>query len=152
MIIGIVAALVFALDRVTKILVQTRMAPGTSIQVIPGLLRITSIRNAGAAFGLLQHQTLFFIAVTAVVVVLIVTYGGRAARGQPMLAVALGLQLGGALGNLYDRLLRGMVVDFIDFYRVWPFIFNVADAAIVVGGCLFAWILIRQGDTPQQRP
>jgi signal peptidase II len=152
LIIAIVAALVFALDRVTKTLVQTQMRGTASIPLIPGLLRITPIRNAGAAFGLLQHQTLFFIAVTAVVVVLIVTYGGRAARGQSLLAVALGLQLGGALGNLYDRLLHGTVVDFIDFYRIWPFIFNLADAAIVVGGCLFAWILIRQGDKPAERP
>lgn len=148
MIIAIVAALVFSLDRVTKILVRTHVPSGTSIQVIPGLLRITSIHNAGAAFGLLQHQTLFFIAVTIIVIGLIITYGRRAARGQPLLAVALGLQLGGALGNLYDRLLHGTVIDFINFYRVWPFIFNVADAAIVVGGCLFAWILIRQDDKP----
>jgi signal peptidase II len=144
LIIAVLAAFVFVLDRVTKTLVQTRMASGASIPVIPGLLRITYTRNAGAAFGLLQHQTLFFIAVTVAVVILIVTYGGRAARGQPALAVALGLQLGGALGNLVDRLRVGTVVDFIDFYRIWPFIFNVADAALVTGGLLFALILIRQ--------
>ena len=152
MIIAVVAALVFALDRASKALVQARMSGGESIPLIPGLLRITYTRNAGAAFGLLQHQTLFFIALTLVVVFLIVTYGGRAARSQPALAVALGLQLGGALGNLVDRLRVGTVVDFIDFYRVWPFIFNVADASIVVGGLLFAWILIRQGDARTDLP
>jgi signal peptidase II len=151
LIIAVVAALIFALDRVTKTLVQTRMFSGESIPLIPGLVRITYIRNAGAAFGLLQHQTLFFIAVTIAVVILIITYGRRASHGQPLLAIALGLQLGGALGNLVDRLRVGTVVDFIDFYRVWPFIFNVADAAIVIGGLLFAWILIRE-DVSSQRP
>lgn len=150
MIIALVAALVFALDRVSKALVASRMVLGQHVPVIPGLLRITYTRNAGAAFGLLQHQTVFFVLVTAAVVALIVTYGGKAARRQPALAIALGLQLGGALGNLLDRLTGGTVVDFIDFYRVWPFIFNVADASIVVGGLLFAWLLIRQENAAEK--
>jgi len=152
LIIAVVAALVFALDRVTKTLVQTRMESGTSIPLIPGLLRVTYIHNAGAAFGLLQHQTIFFVIVTLAVVALIVFYGGKTARSQPALAVALGLMLGGALGNLLDRLRAGTVVDFIDFYRIWPFIFNIADASIVVGGLIFAWMLMRQEADQARHP
>lgn len=119
------------------------MWPGESIPVVPGIFHITYVRNAGAAFGLFQHQTGLFVAVTAVVIALIVLYGRQAARGQPLLALALGLQLGGAVGNLVDRLRGGTVVDFLDF-RVWP-VFNLADSAIVIGGALFAWFLLRHG-------
>jgi signal peptidase II len=139
--IAAVAALVFAADFGSKWLVARRMWPGESIPVVPGMFHITYVRNAGAAFGLLQHQTAVFVAVTVVVIALIVAYGRQAARGEPLLTLALGLQLGGAVGNLLDRLRGGSVVDFLDF-RVWP-VFNLADSAIVAGGALFAWFLLR---------
>lgn len=142
MLIAVTAAAVFLVDALTKWLVQTRLVPGESLPVIPGFFYITYVRNAGAAFGLLQHQTLLFIAVALVVIALIVTYGRRVAGSSTVMHVALGLLLGGAAGNLLDRILYGRVVDFLDF-RLWPFVFNVADSAIVVGGALFALSLLR---------
>ncbi len=143
MLIGVVAVAVFLLDLLSKNWVATHMTPGQSIPVIPGFFYITYWRNAGAAFGILQNQTLLFIVITLVVIALILTYGRHAARHSRVLGVAFGLQLGGALGNLVDRLLYARVIDFLDF-RVWPFIFNVADMAIVIGGALFAVTLWRQ--------
>ena len=140
--IGLTAACVFVLDAASKWLVQTRMVPGQSLAVIPGFFYITYVRNAGAAFGLLQGQTALFIAVAIAVVALIATYGRRMARHHTSIGFALGLQLGGAMGNLVDRVVYGRVVDFLDF-RIWAFVFNVADAAIVVGGALFAVALWR---------
>lgn len=141
--IAVVAALVFVLDFLTKHWVATHMVPGESIRIVPRLLDLTYIRNAGAAFGLLQGQTLLFLVITAVVIALIVTYGRRAARTAPLLGYAFGLQLGGALGNLLDRVLYAQVIDFIDV-RLWPFVFNVADMAIVIGGALFSLVVLRE--------
>jgi signal peptidase II len=141
--IAIVAALVFVLDWVSKHWVATHMAVGESRTVLPGFLDITYVRNAGAAFGLLQGQTVLFVIITAVVIVLIATYGRRAAQESPLLGYAFGLQLGGALGNLLDRLLYGRVIDFIAF-RVWPYVFNFADASLVIGGALFALVILRE--------
>ena len=149
--IGIVAALVFVLDYLSKNWVATHMTPGESRPVIPGFLYLTYIRNAGAAFGLLQGQTLLFLVITVAVIVLILTYGRRAARHSPLLGFAFGLQLGGALGNLLDRLLYAQVIDFIAFH-VWPFIFNVADASIVVGGALFALVVLREPASEGSEP
>lgn len=139
MLIAIVAAAVFLADFLSKRYVATHMTPGQSVPVLGPVFHITYVRNAGAAFGLLQHQTLFFIVVSLVVVGLIITYGRAAARGDAWLGVALGLLLGGALGNLLDRVLYGTVVDFLDF-RVWP-VFNLADSAITVGGAIFVYLL-----------
>ena len=146
--IGLVAAAVFIVDLLTKQWVSTHLQAGQSIQVIPGLFSLTYVSNAGAAFGLLQNQTLLFIAITVVVVALIVTYGRRAARHQPLLGLAFGMQLGGALGNLLDRLLYARVIDFLDV-RGFPYVFNIADSAIVVGGILFALVVLRE---PQTQP
>jgi len=149
--IGAVAAVVFLTDFFTKHEVAAHMFPGQSIPVIPGIFYITYWRNAGAAFGLLQHQTLLFIVITAVVIALIVTYGRRAAQALPLLGIAFGLQLGGALGNLLDRLLYTRVIDFVDI-RVWPFIFNISDMAIVIGGALFALVVLREPAPREQGP
>ena len=142
MAIALTALLVFGLDTVSKWLVATRMAPGQSIPAIPGFFYITYVRNAGAAFGLLQHRTPLFVAVAVAVIALIVAYGRRLAHGSRLLGVALGMLLGGAAGNLMDRVLYGQVIDFLDF-RVWSFVFNVADSAIVVGAILFVLDLLR---------
>jgi signal peptidase II len=147
LLIGIIAVAVFLLDWFSKSWVVTHMVPGQSIQVIPGFFSLTFVENAGAAFGLLQRQTLLFIVIALLVIVLILTYGRAASRERPWMATAFGLQLGGAAGNLVDRVFfHGLVVDFIDFH-VWPFVFNVADAAIVIGGALFALLLLRDSRT-----
>ncbi len=141
--IGIVALAVFLLDWFSKSWVAAHLLPGQSITLIPGFFSLTLVENSGAAFGLLQRQTLLFIVIALLVAVLILTYGRAAARNHPWLGVAFGLLLGGAVGNLVDRIWQGRVIDFLDFH-VWPFVFNFADAAIVVGGALFAWFVFRE--------
>jgi signal peptidase II len=131
-VIAVTAALVFLLDAATKWLVQARLRPGQSVPVLPPWLYITYVRNPGMAFGLLPHATWLFVLVAVLVMAAIVVWGQRLARGAPRVGVALGLLLGGAAGNLLDRLLYGRVVDFLDL-RLWSYVFNVADGAIVVG-------------------
>jgi len=137
----ITAAIVLVVDRLTKLAVIRRMAEFDSIPVIPGVFNLTYVRNPGAAFGLLPNRTSFFVFVSLVVIGLIVVFAGRFGRGNLARQVALGLILGGAIGNLWDRLHSGLVVDFLDF-RVWP-VFNIADSSLVIGVFLLAYLIIR---------
>lgn len=133
------AGAVYVLDRVTKLWAE-RTLPGDPIDVIPGVLSLRFATNPGGAFSLGQDIPWFFVGASVVVSLLIVVTAFR--HTNPVTAVALGLVLGGALGNLTDRYARGEdftghVVDFIDL-QVWP-VFNVADSAIVVGAVLLAF-------------
>jgi signal peptidase II len=141
---------VLALDLLTKVLVVATIAPGEDIRLLGGLVYLTSYRNVGAAFSFAEGATILFSLIAVGVAVVIVRTARRLySRGW---ATALGLVLGGALGNLIDRVfrdpgfLRGGVVDFISVFgpdgRVWP-IFNVADSAIVCGGILGALLAVR---------
>ena len=132
------AGVVFALDRLTKVWAEQRL-PGHPVEVIPGVLTFRFATNPGGAFSLGQDAPWFFATATVLVSVLIVATAFR--HTSPVTALALGLVLGGALGNLTDRLTRGErftghVVDFIDL-QVWP-VFNIADAAIVTGAVILA--------------
>lgn len=139
--IFLIGLAVFAVDQATKWLVATRLTPGQRVPLVPGVFEITYTLNPGAAFGILPERTGFFIFVTLAVVVLILYILRRHGPSGPHLAFALGLELGGAAGNLVDRLFLGAVIDFLDF-RVWP-VFNLADVAIVVGAILLAWHVAR---------
>ncbi|OLC57846.1 MAG: signal peptidase II [Chloroflexi bacterium 13_1_40CM_4_68_4] len=130
-----VAIVVFIVDRLTKNAVTDRLAPGESREVLGDYVRITHAQNTGAAFGLLPERTTL-LSILSVVAVFVILYYYRQLRSEsPLIATTLGLQLGGAFGNLIDRLTQGYVVDFIDVgvgpYRYWTF--NVADSSIVVG-------------------
>ncbi|WP_274363344.1 signal peptidase II [Paenibacillus thermotolerans] len=140
----IMALAVLILDQWTKRLIVANMNLGDVIPVIGDFFTITSHRNRGAAWGILQGQRLFFIIITIVVVTGIIWYLRRTIKdGRKLLPFALSLLLGGAVGNFIDRLLHGEVVDFLHFYFDFtkigiPFtydfpIFNVADCGIVVG-------------------
>ena len=143
------AVLVLAADLVTKILVVARIAPGSDVRLLGGAVYLTHVRNEGAAFSFAEGATVLFSLIAVAVAVVIVRTARRLySTGW---AVVLGLVLGGALGNLIDRIfrspgfLRGGVVDFVSVFapdgRVWP-VFNVADSAIVCGGILaviLAW-------------
>lgn len=131
-----VAVAVLGLDLVTKIVVVEKLSDRAPVRLLGGLLRLTVTRNSGAAFGLGQGATVLFTMVALAVVVVIVR---TAARLRSLRwAATLGLLLGGALGNLLDRILRspapfrGHVVDWIELPH-WP-VFNIADSAIVTGG------------------
>ena len=141
----------YGLDRVTKVWAE-RALPGSPLDVVPGAITLRFTENSGGAFSIGQSAPWFFVGVTTVVSAAIVLTAFR--HTDRLVAFALGLVLGGALGNLTDRALRapelrGHVVDFIDLH-VWP-VFNVADAAIVVGAILLAWTGFRDRER-QDRP
>jgi signal peptidase II len=131
------AVLVFALDQLTKAWIRSILVPNQSLPE-DAPVRLTYVTNTGGAFGLLQDQTLFFTLVAVLVIGAIFFYARRLpSAGGWRVLLALGMQLGGALGNLLDRVRLGHVVDFIDF-RFWP-VFNIADSAIVVGVIILAY-------------
>jgi signal peptidase II len=139
-----VAFLVVLLDQMSKRIAEERLersgVRSVPLPVAGDFFRFTYVENRGAAFGLLQDQTTFFVLVGLVVIGVIAASYRYLPRSGFMLHLALGLQLGGAIGNLIDRVRQGYVVDFVDFgYRSnwWP-VFNVADSAIVIGVALLA--------------
>jgi signal peptidase II len=102
--------------------------------------------NPGAAFGILPNQNVLFITTGLLLVIGALAIYRKLPPAKKILRIGLGLVLGGALGNLVDRLRFGKVVDFLDF-RVWP-VFNLADTAIFIGVCLLAWELLKEsGET-----
>ncbi|MFB9325402.1 signal peptidase II [Paenibacillus aurantiacus] len=130
-----IALFVFVIDYVSKKVIESKLELHEIIPVIGDFFVVTSIRNRGAAFGILQEQRFFFIAITLIVVGAIVWYIHRNRNGRPLLLVGLGLVLGGAVGNFLDRAIYGEVVDFLQFTfgsYVFP-IFNLADTGICVG-------------------
>ena len=145
------AGAVVILDQATKLLVQRAFRLGESLPVLPGFFNLTYVLNPGAAFGLLAGAAAafrgpFFIAVSVLAIAVICYYHARYARGRPLSTVGLALILGGALGNLIDRLRVGMVIDFLDFYLGpyhWP-AFNVADSGITVGVSLLLVEMLRE--------
>ena len=147
------AAVVYVLDQVTKALAVARLEPGEAVEVLGPVLRLQLVYNPGAAFGIATSMTWVFTVIAVVVVVAVVRYARRlASRGW---ALALGLVLAGAAGNLTDRLLRqpgfarGHVVDFLELPR-WP-VFNVADSAICTAAVLVAVLSLRGIDVDGAR-
>lgn len=143
-----IALLVVVLDQISKHYVRLYLHPGVPwnpIEPLRKYVSFTFITNTGAAFGVFPAFGTFFAVIAIIVVVGILFYSRHLSNGQWTISIGLGLQLGGALGNLLDRIHLGYVVDFVDF-KIWP-IFNVADASIVVGVALFALALLRDGGT-----
>jgi len=136
MVIALVAIAVLALDQYSKKLVVASFLPGESRIVIPHLLKWTYERNVHGAFGLFGSNAVLLIGMAIIVLGLFwVSFREAAARSR-LVRVAFGMIVGGAIGNVVDRLHFGYVVDFIDFYRIWPNIFNIADSCITVGVAL----------------
>ena len=148
-------AISLPLDLITKLLVERNLSYADRIPVIEGFFYLTHVRNPGAAFGLFadgdpQLRMFVFIAVSIVAVFIILSFFRQLAPGDRLSALALGLILGGAVGNLLDRVFRGEVVDFLHFklWRgySWPD-FNFADSFIVVGvGLLVLELLASEGE------
>ncbi|MEV6070845.1 signal peptidase II [Nocardia sp. NPDC052001] len=140
----LVAAVLLGLDLLTKCLVVAKMTPGRPIHIIDDVVRLTLVRNPGAAFSMATGMTWLLTLVAAAVVIGVVRIG-RTMRSLPW-AIGLGMVLGGALGNLIDRLFRapgplqGHVVDFVAV-GWWP-VFNVADSAIVCGAALLVALTV----------
>jgi signal peptidase II len=141
-----VALFIFLLDQGSKYLVLRSLAwgePWNPITSLKRLVSLTLVTNTGAAFGLLPDLGILFAVVAIIVVIAILLYERHIPTDQPWLRIALGMQLGGATGNLVDRLHYGHVIDFIDF-KVLP-VFNLADSAIVVGVFVLAFYFWRSG-------
>ena len=128
---------VFFIDQLVKYFVVGNMHLGESIPIIKDVFHITFVLNPGAAFGMLEHQRWIFIAVALLVVVLALVFYKHIQRESLITRIGAGLLLGGALGNLLDRIQSGLVVDFLDF-RIWP-VFNIADIAICGGAAMLIW-------------
>ncbi len=142
MYIWVTIFVILVIDRISKMIIQANMDLGQSIPVIPGFFHITYILNPGAAFGMLQGKTWFFILTSLVVVGAIIFFQYKIPKGERLARVSLGMIAGGAVGNLIDRLLNGKVIDFLDF-KVWSYIFNFADSMIVIGGIILVLLIYR---------
>ena len=146
--VGLVAVVVFVLDRLTKTWVEQNIPVYEGRSVIDDVVRIVHTQNSGAAFGLLPERTTLLSVLSVVAVIAILYYYRQIAGTSPLIAGTLGMQLGGAFGNLVDRAGQGYVVDFVDIgipggWRFWAF--NVADSSIVLG-ILFVTVLLWQED------
>jgi signal peptidase II len=136
------AALVFLLDQLTKYVVRAFLPLRDSFPQ-EGFLRITHTYNTGSAFGLFQGQNTPLILVSVVGIAVLAWVYSSQLRVTGLLRLSLGMQIGGAAGNLLDRLRLGHVTDFIDV-GPWP-VFNLADSSIVLGLILLAWLFLRPG-------
>jgi signal peptidase II len=146
----LLSAFVILCDRLTKIAIIHRIRPGYDIPVIPGVFRLSHVLNTGAAFSLLENAPpnavrLGLIAFSVVAAIIVLALLWRVGRTLTLTSVALALILGGALGNLYDRIRFHHVVDFLAvriYHYNWPD-FNVADSCIVIGACLLLLEIFR---------
>ncbi|MDY6084802.1 MAG: signal peptidase II [Dialister sp.] len=136
------AVFICLLDQAVKWLVQTSMVLGESVPIFPHIFHLTYIINPGAAFGILADQQWFFLGIVGVLLVVFFMLRSRIPSRPVYFPVAVGMLLGGALGNAIDRVRIQGVVDFFDF-RIWP-IFNVADVAICLGVGLIAFYYWRR--------
>src|SRR3982074_3343283 len=149
-----VAVVVFALDRVTKAWVSENIPLGTARPVVGDYVRIVHAQNTGAAFGLLPERTTLLSVLSVVAVLAIVYYYRQIASNSSLVSATLGMQLGGAFGNLLDRVTQGYVVDFVDVgvgdIRFWAF--NVAVSSSGLGITLVTaalWYEERRAGTPK---
>ncbi len=140
----LISLLIIAIDQFTKLLVLNYMDLYQSIPIWQDVLHITSTRNRGAAFSILQDQRLFFLITTAIVVIGIIYYMEKHKKDK-FLNISLALILGGAIGNFIDRVRLNEVVDFIDFTLINFPVFNFADTFIDIGvGLLLLTIFLNE--------
>ena len=142
----LLATIILILDQVSKFIICRIILPGESFPVIKNIFYLTHVQNQGAAFGLFPNQTLFFISITILTILLILFFHRRISKKGSPPSWALGLILGGALGNLIDRIRLKAVIDFLDFSlkgHHWPS-FNIADSSITIGAIILFVSLFRK--------
>ncbi len=146
------ALFIILFDQASKIYIQYSMHIGESIPVIEGIFHITYVENPRTSFGLFEYNSSFFVIAAVISVILVILiYKKIIFKKDPFMYIPLTLVLGGAVGNLIDRVrINGMVIDFIDF-RIWP-VFNFADSAIVCGMLvLLIHVLFRAPEKEDER-
>ena len=145
----IISGLIIIIDQITKLVILRTILPYHFVTVIPGFFNLTHIHNPGGAFGFLANQNsatfnIFFIIVSLSAICFVFYLYIKTPKTEPLLAAGFALILGGAIGNLIDRIGLGIVVDFLDFYAGnlhWP-AFNIADSAISIGIIIFLFHII----------
>ena len=142
MLLWLILVLILVLDQATKYLASINLLEGETIPVINGIFHITLVHNRGAAFGLFQAYSGVFVVLSIIVASLILYLNYRWVNKGTLVTCVLALIVGGAIGNLIDRLRLGYVVDFLDF-RVWP-VFNIADSAISIGTIILIIYIIKK--------
>ena len=138
----IISLLIVTFDYIIKLKVKNNMNVGESINVVGNFFKITYIQNKGAAFGMLQEQQNLFLIVGLITIVFLVNLFLK--TKDKITKISISMVIGGALGNIVDRLLYGYVVDMFDFNGVWLYIFNFADICVVLGVGLLTLGIIRQ--------
>ena len=137
------AALIVGADQWVKALITRSIPPGSSVSVISGLISLTHVQNRGVAFGLMAGISPILMTLAALTLIVLLSYNKGRRTWSRASSLGFALMVGGAIGNLLDRIRFGFVVDYLDVH-VWP-VFNLADAAIVTGAGLVLLALLRSG-------
>ena len=124
------ALIIIFSDQLTKFLIRKNFQLNESIPIIKNIFHLTYLNNTGSAFSLFQGYNLFFIIFSVIVILAVFYFIKKIKESQKLMQFAVGLLLGGTLGNFIDRIIYGKVTDFIDF-RIWP-VFNIADSAVTI--------------------
>jgi len=146
----LITLILLSVDQFSKYIIRQKMSVAESIPVIKSIFHITYVENTGIAFGLFPQGQSLFVVISLIIILVIVFLERRKVLKSARERFCLGLVLGGALGNLIDRLRFGFVIDFLDF-RVWP-VFNFADSAVCIGGILMAFFILRKRPSKGRSP
>ncbi|MFQ5835542.1 MAG: signal peptidase II [bacterium] len=140
MILFLVAFLIFLTDWISKLWVRQNFSPGMSIPLIEDFFYLTRVENSGFFFGLVSLKESLSIPANVLAILCLIILGRRISRKRSWGRIGLGLMVGGAGANFWDRLGDGQVTDFLDF-RLWP-VFNLADVAVCAGVAIFIWVFL----------
>ena len=136
-------SILIIIDQAIKWISRTKLTKFESYPVIDGFFHFTYVENRGAAFGMLQNKTWFFVLITFLVVGYMIYFTKKNKNIDKKLTFVLSIITAGAIGNLIDRIWLGFVVDMFDFRGIWQFVFNFADICVVVGGILLIFLIIK---------
>ncbi|MEE8179822.1 MAG: signal peptidase II [bacterium] len=138
----LITLILLSVDQFSKYIIRQKMSLAESIPIIKSVFHITYVENRGIAFGLFPQGSSLFIVISLIIILVIMFFERKKVIKSLKERFCLGLILGGALGNLIDRLRFGFVIDFLDF-RIWP-VFNLADSGVCIGGILMVFFLLRK--------
>lgn len=137
----LIIGLIFVfIDQLIKYMVLNNLSLGHSIPIIEDFLYITYIKNTGIAFGLFKNNNIFMIIVISIIIILLLYFYYREKKKSLLLNISIMFLVSGAIGNLIDRIIRGFIIDYINF-TFWP-AFNLADSLVVIGSFLLGFYII----------